>query len=70
MLIALYEGGVSEQQIAEETGISQATVNRIRNGVHGEPKHSTWAAISQLYLKKQAEAARPAAAGEGDHAAG
>lgn len=60
MVSALYRGGMTDGQIAEETEISQPTITRIRNGKHTEPRHRTWRAISELYLRKQADAARNA----------
>jgi transcriptional regulator with XRE-family HTH domain len=66
MVEALYAGGMTDGEIAEQTGISQATINRIRNGMHAEPKHSTWVSINTLYLQRQAALASGA---EGGHAA-
>jgi predicted transcriptional regulator len=69
MVEALYTGGMTDQQIATATGISQASITRIRNGKQADPKYATWSAISELYLQKQAEAAVTSGAGQGGHAA-
>ena len=59
MVVALAQG-MTDQEIADATGVSQPTITRIRNGVQVDPKHSTWEAISQVYLSKQAaQAAQP-----------
>lgn len=71
MLAELNTAGQTDQAVADATGLTQATVNRIRNGKHPEPKLATWKAISEFYLARQAEAAVAGgrAAGEGGHAA-
>lgn len=58
MVAVLFANGMSERAIAEATGTTQPTINRIRTGVHAEPRFSTWTAITELYLAKQAESAR------------
>lgn len=57
MVLALYQGGMTDDEIAAATDVSQPTITRIRNGKHAEPRHSTWAAISDAYLKRQADKA-------------
>lgn len=52
MLVELSESGLTDEQIAEETRVSQPTITRIRNGVHAEPRHSTWAAINEAYVRR------------------
>lgn len=52
MLVTLAEAGLTDDQIAGETKLSQPTVTRIRNGVHAEPRHSTWAAINEAYQRR------------------
>lgn len=69
MLAALNESGLTDQKIAEETGSTQATITRIRNGVHSEPKHKTWSAIQEFFLRRAAEAAIAQKSTDGDHAA-
>lgn len=55
MLTALKAAGMTDDQIAIETHVSQPTITRLRNGTHKEPRHRTWAAISEAYLKVEAE---------------
>lgn len=69
MVAALYEAGMTDKVIAEKTGSTQATITRIRNGVHSEPKHKTWAAINQFYLEHCAALAVAQKAGEAGHVA-
>lgn len=52
MLVELTEAGMTDEEIAKEAEVSQPTVTRIRNGVHAEPKHNTWAAIHGVYTKR------------------
>lgn len=41
--------GFTQADISMETGIPQATISRILNGVHADPKFSSAHAISMMY---------------------
>lgn len=55
----LLDMGFTQKQIEEETGVSQATVSRILNGNHKDPRYSTIAKLSRL--REQGATAVPAA---------
>lgn len=50
MVNALVSAGLSQNDIAELTGIAQSTVCRLFTGVHTDPRISTARAIEKLYL--------------------
>ena len=60
MVSSLYRGGLTDKGIADETGVSQPTITRIRNGLHADPKHATWARILKAYSRSQSRAERKA----------
>lgn len=44
--------GLTQKQIEEETGVSQATISRILNGNHKDPRYSTISKLSRLREQK------------------
>lgn len=53
-LIAL---GFTQQDIEDSTGISQATVSRILNGFHKDPRFSTTEKLNRMFKEAKADAA-------------
>lgn len=49
MLDALIAAGQTERAIAARVGVSQATLNRLRNGVHRSTSYEVGRAIEALY---------------------
>jgi len=41
LVMALFAAGDTQQVIADKTGISQATISRIADGTHTDPRSST-----------------------------
>jgi transcriptional regulator with XRE-family HTH domain len=61
MLERLRENGLTEARIAEELGVCQSSVNKIRRGIIKNPLHSTVRGIEILYhivLSQKSEYAR------------
>lgn len=44
--------GLTEQQIAEKTGVSQPTINRLRRGQTSDPKSSVADALRDLHRER------------------
>jgi IS30 family transposase len=60
MLSSLNEAGLTDAQVADHCGVSQATVNRLRHGVHAKTDYETYAAIEALYKRNQRKSKRAA----------
>lgn len=66
MLSALNAEQITDAAVAEECAflglsITQATVNRLRNGKHKSTNYQTYATIEALYKRVMRKAARKAA---------
>lgn len=49
MIESIIKAGYSEPEIAHLCDLSQPTINRIRNGIHRDPKTSTTQKIARIY---------------------
>ena len=52
MLNELVSAGLTEQEIAEQVGTSQATINRLRNRVHKKTDFDIGNAIARLHSER------------------
>ena len=50
-LIAL---GFTQQDIEDSTGVSQATISRILNGFHRDPRFSTTEKLNRMFIEAKA----------------
>ncbi|CAJ0805131.1 hypothetical protein LMG18090_04739 [Ralstonia mannitolilytica] len=51
-LQAAIESGMTQSEIAAETGVPQATISRILSGEHSDPRYSTAQKVMALKVKK------------------
>lgn len=49
--------GFTQQDIEDSTGVSQATISRILNGFHKDPRFSTTSKLNQMLSEAEAKAA-------------
>ncbi len=50
LILALVRAGWKQERIAHASGLTQASISRIRSGKHKDPRHSAVAALQRLVL--------------------
>lgn len=61
-LQAAVDSGMTQSEIAAETGVPQATISRILSGEHTDPRYSTAQKVMGLKIKKGRRKAQPVVA--------